>query len=565
MVIKMIKTSIHLPIISIYVDYSIRSKENSGLFEYTILDIFQNFSESEFNKYSFKQFFHKILQAKVPDLFIEKALEYLDNNKILISEDEDGLIDLPISAFKVSDKKILKTMLQDKVLYSKPQKKRKDLYYDPLKNQIIDINTSELTNDIENPLINGERYKDVYIQDTIIKASIETKKKKESSFNKDGVKIEDLIYLDIKEQAKREVLYRRIDLLFEIVHKKDNEYELVLDKKYEFINKYRDKLIEKLMNENSLILEDNSLNIIDDVLINNIKLVKYSKNIQVIINSKEYEIANKKDINIKIEAFITNIIDTAFKNIRDSSFYDDIRLLQELNKLLEKDEFISENIINRLINLDIYPFVNRLNAIYGNINENIKKLIDKNIFYSYIQKQNYEKSKLKDIFEKWNFYQDTKEQIQNIQNQLLLAKEDEIVSVKKDEQVIKYVLDTNILINIGLKAFDKKNLILSLAIIEELDEVKKKKPETSKTIREVQKFLSESKRTDIIYENSSKQIEKLPKELKANKIDNMILSLCFNSEEKRIFVTDDKNLQLKAKGLNIKTINSTTYLKEENR
>ena len=98
MVIQMNKINITLPIIKINIDYSIRSKEKSGLFEYTILDIYNKFNKSEFENYTFKDFIHKILQAKVPDLFIVKALEYLDNNKILVSEYEDGLIDLSISA-----------------------------------------------------------------------------------------------------------------------------------------------------------------------------------------------------------------------------------------------------------------------------------------------------------------------------------------------------------------------------------------------------------------------------------------------------------------------------------
>ena len=42
MVIQMNKINITLPIIKINIDYSIRSKEKSGLFEYTILDIYNN-------------------------------------------------------------------------------------------------------------------------------------------------------------------------------------------------------------------------------------------------------------------------------------------------------------------------------------------------------------------------------------------------------------------------------------------------------------------------------------------------------------------------------------------
>jgi hypothetical protein len=82
MVIKMNKIKIFLPIIKINVDCSIRTKEKCGLFEYTILYIYNQFNKNKFNNFTFKDFINKVLKAKVPDIFIEEALDYL-NNKLI--------------------------------------------------------------------------------------------------------------------------------------------------------------------------------------------------------------------------------------------------------------------------------------------------------------------------------------------------------------------------------------------------------------------------------------------------------------------------------------------------
>lgn len=86
------KIKIFLPIIKINVDCSIRTKEKCGLFEYTILYIYNQFNKNKFNNFTFKDFINKVLKAKVPDIFIEEALDYLNNNRILTTENEGFLM-----------------------------------------------------------------------------------------------------------------------------------------------------------------------------------------------------------------------------------------------------------------------------------------------------------------------------------------------------------------------------------------------------------------------------------------------------------------------------------------
>lgn len=106
-------------------------------------------------------------------------------------------------------------------------------------------------------------------------------------------------------------------------------------------------------------------------------------------------------------------------------------------------------------------------------------------------------------------------------------------------------------------------MILSSAVIEELDDVKKKQSDTFQTINKIQKYLTKFNRDDIVFENSNESINLLPSEYRKDKRDNMILSLCLKDTENRILVTNDQNLQLKAKAINIKSINSGIFLKGE--
>lgn len=637
------KINITLPIIKINIDYSIRSKEKSGLFEYTILDIYNKFNKSEFENYTFKDFIHKILQAKVPDLFILKALEYLDNNKILVSEYEDGLIDLSISSFRVFNEKTLETMLEKKELYSKPQTKNIDLYYDPLSNQIINIDCNQLIKDIEKPLINGEQFRHRNITDLTKSTFIEFLKKQESSFYKDGAKVDDIKeqYVSLESENKREILYRNVEVAFTLNQSLNNEYIIEFTEEFKFITPYVNQFITYVFKNYNIFESDvNNNNLIqrtsvktaykNDIVLSNINdIEKYIQSeIYLIFNTNENKIETSenylkvylnqhfidikcfivkdsiysyREISIngvfknvffyntyneeiynKITAdFIKDFIADLFKNIKDKSFYDEIKQLNYFINVANKKELIVDTIINHLISLDIYLFINRIVSIFDILthNESCLKYFNENIYNRYLEKSNYSKMALNDIFSQWKYNENTIDKVKKIQNNIkdILDNTEIRESMKKNTSIIKktdsdvnkrkhekrYVLDTNILISIGVEAFKKNNLILSSAVIEELDDVKKKQSDTFQTINKIQKYLAKFNRDDIVYENSNESINLLPSEYRKDKRDNMILSLCLKDTENRILVTNDQNLQLKAKAINIKSINSGIFLKGE--
>ncbi len=637
------KINITLPIIKINIDYSIRSKEKSGLFEYTILDIYNKFNKSEFENYTFKDFIHKILQAKVPDLFIVKALEYLDNNKILVSEYEDGLIDLSISSFRVFNEKTLETMLEKKELYSKPQTKNIDLYYDPLSNQIINIDCNQLIKDNEKPLINGEQFRHRNITDLTKSAFIEFLKKQESSFYKDGAKVDDIKeqYVSLESENKREILYRNVEVAFTLNQSLNNEYIIEFTEEFKFITPYVNQFITYVFKNYNIFESDvNNNNLIqrtsvktaykNDIVLSNINdIEKYIQSeIYLIFNTNENKIetsenylkvylnqhfkdikcfivkdsiysyreisingvfknvffynTHNEEIYNKITAdFIKDFIADLFKNIKDKSFYDEIKQLNYFINVANKKELIVDTIINHLISLDIYLFINRIVSIFDILthNESYLKYFNENIYNRYLEKSNYSKMALNDIFSQWKYNENTIDKVKRIQNNIkdildnteiresmkkniiIIKKTDSDVNKRKHEK--RYVLDTNILISIGVEAFKKNNLILSSAVIEELDDVKKKQSDTFQTINKIQKYLTKFNRDDIVFENSNESINLLPSEYRKDKRDNMILSLCLKDTENRILVTNDQNLQLKAKAINIKSINSGIFLKGE--
>lgn len=637
------KINITLPIIKINIDYSIRSKEKSGLFEYTILDIYNKFNKSEFENYTFKDFIHKILQAKVPDLFIVKALEYLDNNKILVSEYEDGLIDLSISSFRVFNEKTLETMLEKKELYSKPQTKNIDLYYDPLSNQIINIDCNQLIKDNEKPLINGEQFRHRNITDLTKSAFIEFLKKQESSFYKDGAKVDDIKeqYVSLESENKREILYRNVEVAFTLNQSLNNEYIIEFTEEFKFITPYVNQFITYVFKNYNIFESDvNNNNLIqrtsvktaykNDIVLSNINdIEKYIQSeIYLIFNTNENKIetsenylkvylnqhfkdikcfivkdsiysyreisingvfknvffynTHNEEIYNKITAdFIKDFIADLFKNIKDKSFYDEIKQLNYFINVANKKELIVDTIINHLISLDIYLFINRIVSIFDILthNESYLKYFNENIYNRYLEKSNYSKMALNDIFSQWKYNENTIDKVKKIQNNIkdILDNTEIRESMKKNTSIIKktdsdvnkrkhekrYVLDTNILISIGVEAFKKNNLILSSAVIEELDDVKKKQSDTFQTINKIQKYLTKFNRDDIVFENSNESINLLPSEYRKDKRDNMILSLCLKDTENRILVTNDQNLQLKAKAINIKSINSGIFLKGE--
>lgn len=626
MVIKMNKIKIFLPIIKINVDCSIRTKEKCGLFEYTILYIYNQFNKNKFNNFTFKDFINKVLKTKVPDIFIEEALDYLNNNRILTTENEGFLIDLPISSFKVSCQQTLETVLEKKELYSKSQANSEDLYYDPLSHQIINIDDTELLKEIEKPFINGEQFKHRFLIDSKKHKFIELLKKHKSSFNKEGLKIDDI------NENKREILYRAVEVMFTLKQSSNNEYSIEFDEEYKFLEPYLNQFIDYVFENHIILKTDLTTNLVqiesvkhayNNIILSNIdNIEKYvqsklylifdsnnnsepsedykkfylqqhfrdepcfivkdsiylyrkitingvSKNV-FFYNTEKEEIYNK---------YIVDFIANLFKNIKEKSFYTTIEQLSYFINANQK-ELIVNTIINQLIGLDIFLFVNRIVSIKDilNINKSYLKYFNENIYNRYFEKSNYSEIELTRIFSDWKYKEDTRAKVKIIQNDMLsiLKKSENLNGLKNHSVSIQiasetnkilnekiFVLDTNILIKEGIKALKKRNLILSKAVIEELDNVKKKQPDKINTINEIVKYLNASNRNDIKFEESINCINLLPNEYNRDKIDNMILSLCLKDIENRILVTNDKNLQLKAKADNIKTINSGIFLKEK--
>ncbi|WGS65184.1 PIN domain-containing protein [Marinitoga aeolica] len=116
----------------------------------------------------------------------------------------------------------------------------------------------------------------------------------------------------------------------------------------------------------------------------------------------------------------------------------------------------------------------------------------------------------------------------------------------------KIILDTNVLINdIGIieKLISKKNrIIIPYEILEELDNLKRKK-DLQHNISKIHKKLDKYTKNNMI-EVKLGNVNNLPPELNMSKADNIILSVALE-EKDCIFITSDKNLKLKARGLGI--------------
>lgn len=460
------KIKITLPIIKINVEYSIRSTEKSGLFEYTILDIYQNFNNSEYQNYTFKDFLHKILLAKVPDLFIKKALEFLDNNRILTSKYEERLIELPISSFSVSDKKNLKNMLENKELYSQSQVKLMTLYYDLLINKIIEVDEHNLKDNIDKPFISGEQFKHINITDKTKSDFIKYIKKQDTSFYKDGAKVENIKEEPIIESdKKRKVLYRNVEIAFKFNYIQGNDYELILDKKFEFISRYKSQFINAIFENNDMVLEKlrdshkfvkkikkDTLGIVisdDENICNQINgniFVIYSNE-----NSKPIKLSDSKlkfRINQKypwqIESYIIDGKVHYRKEINISDIKKDIKIIEYTNEIDDAYKKISNAVISNILEIsfskinhsDFYENIQYLNYLQFNSDEIRILLLEK------IETLDINTMALKKII---NITKYTKN-ILSEKDQLILIKKYLVNNDESIDDLIKMLADENIII-----------------------------------------------------------------------------------------------------------------------
>jgi len=140
-----------------------------------------------------------------------------------------------------------------------------------------------------------------------------------------------------------------------------------------------------------------------------------------------------------------------------------------------------------------------------------------------------------------------------------------------------YVLDTNVLLHnpMALYAFADNNVVLPLAVIEEIDNRKKSQDEIGRHARFVSRELdamrSEGRLSEGVQMNNGgkvwielnhQDIKEPPKGLDPAKYDNRILAVAYNlsmeREERVVLVTKDLNLRIKADVLGIKAEDFTT-------
>ena len=135
-----------------------------------------------------------------------------------------------------------------------------------------------------------------------------------------------------------------------------------------------------------------------------------------------------------------------------------------------------------------------------------------------------------------------------------------------------YVVDTNVLIQApyALHCFEDNRVVLPVAVLEELDHLKKADGETGANARKAIRLLEELRHQgDLLtgvklYHGGSIRIEKnfvdvlLPVDLPDDKMDNRILKVCKGLKGEVILVTKDILLRIKAQIIGIKAEDFTT-------
>ena len=147
-----------------------------------------------------------------------------------------------------------------------------------------------------------------------------------------------------------------------------------------------------------------------------------------------------------------------------------------------------------------------------------------------------------------------------------------------------YVIDTNVLLDApyAIESFEDNEVILPLAVLEELDHFKKADGEIGVNARKVIRYLEQQRQKGeltkgVPLENGGTlQVEKnfvdvlLPEDLSADTMDNRILKVCIglsgSREEQVILVTKDILLRIKAQILGLEAENFITdqVLEHEN-
>ncbi|MBM7560018.1 PIN domain-containing protein [Marinitoga litoralis] len=241
-----------------------------------------------------------------------------------------------------------------------------------------------------------------------------------------------------------------------------------------------------------------------------------------------FDIEEKEENNLKIEVYLKNKI-VLSKELK----YDEIIIGRSVESDVDISEFDSEKSFSRKIL--------RILRVEGK--------------YYVEDISNNEVILNKKVMEK-----DKRYEIRN-GDKMIINRKIGIKFITNNEEIIpneititnkKIILDTNVLINdveIIDKLISQKNkIIIPYEILEELDNLKRKK-DLQSNINKIHKKLEKYSEKKIVDFRLS-DISNLPPELKTSKADNIILSVAIK-EKDCIFLTSDKNLKLKARGLGI--------------
>lgn len=132
-----------------------------------------------------------------------------------------------------------------------------------------------------------------------------------------------------------------------------------------------------------------------------------------------------------------------------------------------------------------------------------------------------------------------------------------------------YVLDTNVLLSDPdcLNSFQEHDLIIPMAVLEELDRHKSRSDEVGRNARQISRSLDDLRAKGSLFKGvklppggtlkivsiSTSALEQLPVELRESKVDNLIIAfmLSFKGSE-HILVSKDINVRLKCDSLEIK-------------
>jgi rRNA-processing protein FCF1 len=128
---------------------------------------------------------------------------------------------------------------------------------------------------------------------------------------------------------------------------------------------------------------------------------------------------------------------------------------------------------------------------------------------------------------------------------------------KFEKKNTTYIIDTNVFLDcpdIIQKINKKDNIILSAKVIDELDSLKVKLPDKLNEINTAFRVINKNMGSRKITMESA-DLKLLPDDFNKKSPDNFILSVALkHNNNNAVLLTSDNGLQVKAKGMNVKTI-----------